>query len=68
MLQISFDVSYSMGLEKSREDLAIAAGVLSALVIVYGAVVTWNWSRREGKIALTSTHGSSLSSSPWEAW
>ena len=52
MLQISFDVSYSMDLEKSREDLAIAAGVLSALAIVYGAVVTWGWSRREGKIAI----------------
>ena len=41
-----------MDLAKYKNDLSIALGVLSAFSIVYGAVLTWGWSKRAGKIAI----------------
>ena len=50
--QVKFETSYTMDLTKYRNDLAIAVGVLSAFAIVYGAVQTWGWSKRAGKIGI----------------
>ena len=50
--QLTFDTSYKMDLQKYRNDMAIAVGVLSAFAIVYGAVQTWGWSKRAGKIGI----------------
>jgi hypothetical protein len=50
--QITFDVGYSMSLDKYRNDMSIAVGVLSAFAVVYAAVQTWGWSKRDGRIGI----------------
>lgn len=51
-VQVSFEVTYRMNMNKYKRDKAISAGVLSACAVIYTVLQTWGWSKRAGKVAI----------------
>ena len=52
MIQVSFEVAYSMNMDKYYKDMSISTGVLCSLAVVYTVLQTWGWSNRAGKMAI----------------
>ncbi|CAL8079935.1 unnamed protein product [Orchesella dallaii] len=50
--QITFDfsVTYMMDMSRSLEDVKISVGVISALAVIWAAIQTWSWNRRNGRV------------------
>ncbi|XP_023349212.1 meckelin [Eurytemora carolleeae] len=51
-VEMTFSVSYRMNMINVEKDVEIAAGVMSALAVLLGAVDAWSWSKRSGKVGI----------------